>query len=1137
MFLGGTGKYVAELQRGWSASYGWAQAPFIAFDVDASEDLSGAFALGPALMHPPINYIQDVRATISSWNGDDLAKELGTGSRTPEDSVLLSAARDLSRPVLVAGAGLWTLRAIGLPAAQALAAGGPQGNVVERVRRIVQPIANGGGPVHILIVGSAAGGTGSGFLTPLALWLRHETAAMTNVRIYGIIALASAFENSWNAADQVTRSKGKAGTFGVFREVALLSKKPEPFARPGERKIGLQPPLTYWKGSAQPLPEGAPLTNYPLFDGVFWFGRREVSDADARATAIFEETARSLGALSDPTLSDRVAASPVMGNAPLALVPGYVSVEYRRLEVAYRLAGQVLEQTLRNRVAQDTSASYPSDAQYSYHAAQLNYPFAAFVRSVHSQVFAHVGGATGGTTVSRKQFRDFVTALDTTNNISFASPTQATLVAPAADWNNAVAGMVTDLDQRLKDLSSAQELVVRSRGLEELEATDGWMRERVESLLNAPGPLSNAGSVVKRWGEQLAEARTFFQRTWDAGLQANDSTAAPILSVPAAEAALQEAKQAMNPVAGPAASRRSRWDSIVRYAGCAFLGLIAGAAGYLFVNWFAGLVGFAVLGGLALFFTRPRARQSGPSLPNVRTQAFNRLREAYQELLFAKRAEFAWQFARTTLYAELANTAANEPTSRVQALEDALITATDMVVNLADTEQSKVAAQNVAPNCVVAEVGRDQPIPNVQLPELLDQLRKAAAFRVSRASGPVVTLELPAEQVSVVGTAADLGESALATGRFLDAFEARARTIVQEAGVLEPDFLSVPNAQQQLPQLLDRLGAQAIARGPSASFPGAGAPDFSVLAAGSPALAAALTPIVQNPPPSIQPANLARLRAGLAAGNQVLTVPSVGEGFALIEVWGAGDPEKLAEYQQMQAAYYGLGMAPAELDPSGLPQVFNAANFSFQVVPELATAAFIETAGHTNRPLHRLVVQRLRGCDPRVPGPSFLELYYIARVRGWLNTQGQAPATRTEILIDSVRVPLLVQAPVGAGFQDPAGASRRRLCEFDALADLLSYRGVAIAAGMLTEFVGAGQTLDAGRWPLLHQQGTIPTVQQALRDAYWAVASRPQEIQQLFEAMRSELEKDADGMEDSLANDWRTLGTILFDRSVTKTLR
>ncbi len=50
IFLGGSGKYIAEELKGTWLYYGSPMPPFIAFDLDTASMHTGAFGLGPELM-------------------------------------------------------------------------------------------------------------------------------------------------------------------------------------------------------------------------------------------------------------------------------------------------------------------------------------------------------------------------------------------------------------------------------------------------------------------------------------------------------------------------------------------------------------------------------------------------------------------------------------------------------------------------------------------------------------------------------------------------------------------------------------------------------------------------------------------------------------------------------------------------------------------------------------------------------------------------------------------------------------------------------------------------------------------------------------------------------------------------------
>src|SRR3954449_1901993 len=115
LFVGGTGKYVAHLLKGWSKEYGWKFGNYTVFDVDTSEVLRGPFELGDDLVPPPRGFRTRVDQWINEFSTDEIGRAASDGSRPYETSALFNVAKDLKKELTSSASGLWTLRAMGLP--------------------------------------------------------------------------------------------------------------------------------------------------------------------------------------------------------------------------------------------------------------------------------------------------------------------------------------------------------------------------------------------------------------------------------------------------------------------------------------------------------------------------------------------------------------------------------------------------------------------------------------------------------------------------------------------------------------------------------------------------------------------------------------------------------------------------------------------------------------------------------------------------------------------------------------------------------------------------------------------------------------------------------------------------------------
>ncbi len=171
LFIGGSGKYVAELLKGWSRFYGWSFERFLVLDVDPEELLTGPFALGADLVLPEADFRDRLQDTITGWSRDAFADGIVRWDSPYEASVMHSTAKALSRIPQAAAGGMWTLRAMGLPGMDTFLRSARGGQFVAQVRTMLNQARQEHPNENILlyVVSSTAGGTGAGLSIPLAL--------------------------------------------------------------------------------------------------------------------------------------------------------------------------------------------------------------------------------------------------------------------------------------------------------------------------------------------------------------------------------------------------------------------------------------------------------------------------------------------------------------------------------------------------------------------------------------------------------------------------------------------------------------------------------------------------------------------------------------------------------------------------------------------------------------------------------------------------------------------------------------------------------------------------------------------------------------------------------------------------------
>lgn len=122
IFLGGSGKYIAEELKGQSEHYALSLPEFIAFDLSRESTHTGVFALGHDLLAPHEQFaLTTTTETVPAWAqldaGAGLAPEGGRpGPGTRPEAAVMSLIAEQMRDIPPPAEGLWGLRAAGLPA-------------------------------------------------------------------------------------------------------------------------------------------------------------------------------------------------------------------------------------------------------------------------------------------------------------------------------------------------------------------------------------------------------------------------------------------------------------------------------------------------------------------------------------------------------------------------------------------------------------------------------------------------------------------------------------------------------------------------------------------------------------------------------------------------------------------------------------------------------------------------------------------------------------------------------------------------------------------------------------------------------------------------------------------------------------
>ena len=236
IFIGGSGKYVAETLQGLQVHYDLPLPPTVAFDLNAVDTQTGSFAL-ENLHSPHPDFAAASQGEVApKWQSlqpglmPDPQTQMPGPKLRPETQLM----QKIGSQVTFGQApdfGLWGMRAHGLLAFAAFLR--PDASASEMGRQqefkhflteVFQESAADGSAVTINMVASTAGGTGAGMFLPFAWWLKRDFPGVTNPRINLFLVTPSAFDNlSLSGAPMVgMRTKARTGTFAIFKELQLI---------------------------------------------------------------------------------------------------------------------------------------------------------------------------------------------------------------------------------------------------------------------------------------------------------------------------------------------------------------------------------------------------------------------------------------------------------------------------------------------------------------------------------------------------------------------------------------------------------------------------------------------------------------------------------------------------------------------------------------------------------------------------------------------------------------------------------------------------------------------------------------------------------------------------------------------------
>ena len=1073
IFLGGTGKSIAEDIQDSKDFYGLPIGDPVAFDLNATVKpgvkLDGFVPADAAITG-------DVTALVDDWVTRDPGPALGPGAGkpgpqlAPEHSVLVSVGEGVKAAPAPA-AGLFALRAHGLAVFSVLfddktaLAGAGSGNALRQIVDAgVKAQTIGGAPPRINIVTSTAGGTGAGMAIPLALWLKQR---YPDSPLNLLAVTASAFGETLNAHPEL-RAKGLSGTYAMLREISYF-RDADPRTVFAERRLPVIGHGLPYRPGSEP------------FDRVYWFGGRHLAaSADA-----FREAEPLLRVLSwDDTADDLRAET---GAHPDKWIGAVTAIEYPKLRLQRRTVSRVLEdayRSLREPPAALGGATPPNVSLLGYvGGGAAGRPLGAWFHSKRHGAMAPTAAGVGAGDAD-----DLSRAVRAAAGLRDYDGVPHGTDIPGDNYESDEKGWqlyVNKVASGLQDAAShnqeqLRKIVATLRQAEE-DAFRSWLRGTAyEDWLSATG-----GGEPRSTGEALEWLGILEDGASGYAKMFGDADLFPVGSVDDANAGVQlrEEKFEKPDPRDATANARDRVLSLAAAAAAGVLGTFvaepvaeavpefAGGLSRL-LPWAAVVLGAFAARRIALgLMLRGRAAAAKESA----------VRKAAELALFAAHRERDRVRALRWLHEELRGEGAKKGASFFEALRQRIVAVRsevqcldDVYAGLQDRAAGEKAKVDRQPAHVHGEVG-DCLSHDVDAAALSAKIGPEVRRRVAVESASAAGLRLCLRHVSpgepfepAVEDVGDLRQAleAKALVGYPDAAKALARweRAAEEVvnwkldTALPADFEAAllhcadGGEDAALNSLVTKLQNLDLPRSPSVALGGAaGEPGHRRLYAGSAGILARLNAATS----ALGGAKAAMIDEYRKTPPQV--VGSLGEQIVFLDLWadlGAERPwapKAIGNAREIVEQPSGAMRTHYGLRPE-VPAEWTALERAFTVVPELLAATKIEIGAGPIEPLAHAVAARLLGCDLDMRGPTYAELFYLLRHRGLLRSrdEGAGPAASTVTEIgdgDGAAMPL-VSRPKGNVAGDTAfGAGRAAVIDFDAFVEFMRYGGTALMAG------------------------------------------------------------------------------------------
>ncbi len=1165
VFLGGTGKFVAEELKGLSTHYDLELPAFIAFDLSHEDTHTGIFALGSDLLAPHKSFQDTVSGvTVPTWANMDAGKGLAPSPhrpgprQRPEVAVMSQIARQM-RDIPALADGLWGLRASGLPAFAAFMSPDLKGGEADastqfkrRVRAALNAAGPGGQPITVNIVASTAGGTGAGFFLPLALWLR-QTPVPSSLTINLVLVVSSAFDNEPLDAGSsllAMQSKGRTGTFAIIRELDLLQRADQQttFA---ERRFpihtGNTADLTYQLGER-------------LFNRVYWVGRRD-ADVAARKEDVYAETDPLVRILGDVEAANNLDAR--TGDEAQRLLPSVVTIDYPRLDYARRESSRLIEQAMQRLI----DGGQAPDFDHDFFAYPGNNPgaFGKFLKDNKSLLSANEIDAMPK--AEPRNVDDLVGSF--TDEHNFEQIPKGVALQPAGynanadQWTAYCEAMSSNLEQRRQRITERIDQVVRDRVLEEVESYRKYVvRVSKKHLAHEGGPFSldSLGRTIEKHDDGRRRVEKFFGEGLSAMLPGNLKSRKYSSPEGVREQIKAQSREMQKPRAATTDGGLSLGRWVVTVLVAAVFGVIAwaliGTAGNPIpgnpLPRFLGTVGIIILVA-AVMFNLLKGKGKGKSTGELRRGSEADLIRRYEDWIFA--------YAGFALLKEIKESFVPSAQKAVRQLEERADELRTVYEELQESAHAVAIGEYRPPLHSIGQVGIDPAGLDVYTSQLMDALVRSIRV-MPRSTGNSLITDLRIEVKSHDGGAPITG-NVRELAATIEAKKA-AKDLYGAATLGELNFSSINQAIDRrsttalahyLPltfaealrkdagdghlELLDEHLAALVHMSPAGEgLRGQDRRNSSVdcrktnanlqrLYVPSSEVQGLVARCMQGQGGLLREPVIRALRDCMGPGGTPIVVPALGASIALLSLWAPDEstfgwsPTSIMDTDEGHRAhdtYYGA--TPAAKESGSTRQSVR----NFHILPELSAAAAIECAVATPEPLVPSVTARLLGSHPDSQGPTLLELFYLLRTDETITSSTDRdpvdPLQTWSIQHGGQSIRLIRQSVLDSSAQnDVFGGGRGFVNAFDAFQDFMLYDGVpgGLQKNLGKFAVSVGAEAMSKEWEDVAELARMQTslVQR------WGTFDRRRSADDEYAAMRALLRDDVDEMgRAKAARDW-----------------